>query len=260
MQPRKPNGLEDARADEPEETKHITKKALHTRLNNEFYIPDHTTRGVNRAYLVGVFLGAKWRVPLLEWKRFDAELTPAQKTKAPILCGSNAAAKINRFLEETNRPTLGFSPGLFPDEKWFINVARYIDKANVTGLFLHSLPNSPAPVCITSRMMSAKKNAEEYLLGQRNLLDRPNIYSQIKDVWEGQKKLVSKRMELQALVEHGRELEERIRDEEDKLNAKVLQASMTIFAYGNNIEHADQIFHEENGGIHRNQVNQITEM
>lgn len=260
MLPIRPGQAEDARADEPEETKTLTKKVLHVRLSNEYYLPDHITRGVNRAYLVGVFTGAHWRVPLLEWKRFDAELTPAQKKKAPIMSGSNAIERINHFLEENNRRSLGFAAGVFPDEKWFLNVARFIDKTNATGLFLEALPGAPAPACITSRMMAAKKAAEEFLLGQRNLLASPTIFHQVKEVWESTKKLTARRAELGALIEHGREVETKVREDEDKLQSRLLQASMTIFTFGNQIENPDQIFHEENGNAHRIQVNQITEM
>jgi hypothetical protein len=61
---------EEAHENEPEEIREITKKAIHTRLNNEYYIPEIPSRGVNRAYLVGVFTGEHFRIPLLEYKRF----------------------------------------------------------------------------------------------------------------------------------------------------------------------------------------------
>ena len=57
MIPIRHNNDEEARANEPEEIRKLTKKALHTRLSNEYYLPDHTTRGVNRDYLVGVYTG-----------------------------------------------------------------------------------------------------------------------------------------------------------------------------------------------------------
>jgi len=52
---------EGAREDEPEETRNLTKKALHARLTEHYYLPDHTMRGVNRAYLVGASpMGTIW--------------------------------------------------------------------------------------------------------------------------------------------------------------------------------------------------------
>lgn len=77
MLPIRPNEREAIRLQEPEEIRDLTKKALHARLENEYYLPEQSARGVNRAYLVGIFTGQFYRVLLLDWKRFDAELTPA---------------------------------------------------------------------------------------------------------------------------------------------------------------------------------------
>lgn len=261
MIPIRQHNDEEARANEPEEIRQLTKKALHFRLSNEYYIPEHTTRGVNRDYLVGVFRGDYFRVPLLEYKRFDAELTPAQKKKCPILNGIDAVSKINRLLVETNRRPLGFPDGLYPDEKWFLGIARYIDQVNVTGIFLEPVANAPPIECISTRMVRAKREAERFLMGERQLLNNPSVYNQVKEVWESQKRLVSKRMELEALVSHGRLVETKIHDEESNLNSKILNTSMSIFTYGNNMNNAaDQIFHEQDGNAHRLQLAEITRM
>lgn len=261
MIPIRHNNEEEARADEPEEIRKLTKKLLHARLSNEYFLPDHTTRGVNRVYLVGVFTGAHYRVPLLEFKRFDAELTPAQKKRCPILCGVDAVTKINRLLQETNRPQLGFHAGVYPDETWFLNMARFIDRTCVTGIFLEPLPNAVAPDCVSTRMATAKRAAEEFLMGERDLLANVSIFNQVKEVWESQKRLVAKRMEVEALIEHGRSVEQKMHEEESYLNSKLMTTSMSIFAFGHNLENpADQIFHEENGNAHRLQLAQITQM
>jgi hypothetical protein len=250
-----------ARLHEPEEIRTLTKKELHTRLSNEYYLPDHTTRGVNRDYLVGVFTGEYYRLGLLEFKRFDAELTPAQKKKCPILCGINAVDKINHLLRETARNEIGFPNGLYPDETWFLNIARYIDRACTTGIYLEPIPD-PAPFeCVSTRMVRAKRTAEEFLMGDRNLLANVSVYNQVKEVWESQKRLVGKKMEFDALVVHGRDLERKIHDEEATLSSKLLNASTSIFSHGNDLDNpADEIFHEENGNAHRLQLTQIKEL
>ena len=261
MIPVKPHNEEEARLHEPEELRKLTKKALHTRLSEEYYLPDHTTRGVNRDYLVGVFTGAYFRVPLLEYKRFDAELTPAQKKKCPILCGADAVVKINHLLQETGRSELGFPHGLYPDEKWFLGIARYIDKTCITGIFLDVIPDAPLLNCISARMVRAKRACEEYLMGERELLAQPLIYNQVKEVWESQKRLVARKIDFNALIVHGRSVEEKMNDEESYLNARLLGAAMSIFTHANNLDNpADQIFHEANGNAHRLQLAQITEM
>lgn len=261
MIPQRVRHDDEARADEPEEIRKLTKKAIHERLSNEYFLPDHTTRGVNRQYLVGVFIGAHFRVPLLEFKRFDAELTPLQKKRCPILCGVDAVSKINRLLQETNRPQLGFPQGLYPDESWFLNIARFIDRSCVTGIFLEPLPNEPLPNCISARMVMAKRAAEEFLMGERDLLANPSVFNQVKEVWESQKRLVAKRMEFDSLVAHGRSVEAKMREEEGYLNAKLMNTAMSIFAFGHGIENpAEQIFNEERGAPFRDQIAQIQEM
>jgi hypothetical protein len=263
MIPIRPNNEEEVRANEPEEIRKLTKKALHTRMSNEYFLPEHTTRGINRAYLVGVFTGQYFRVPLLEFKRFDAELTPAQKKKCPILCGIDAVTKIDRLLAETGRSPLGFPEGLYPDEKWFISIARYIDKASITGIFLEPIPDAVFPNCVSARMSTAKRAAEEFLMGghHRDLLSNTSIYNQVKEVWESQKRLVARRMEVNSLMAHGRVVEGKMNDEEAYLNSKLLNTAMSIFTFGNNLDNpADQIFHEEDGNAHRLQLAQITQM
>ena len=250
-----------ARADEPEEIRKMTKKALHARLSNDYFLPDHTTRGVNRIYLVGVFTGVFYRVLLLDFKRFDAELTPAHKKRSPILCGADAVSKINRLLQETNQHQLGFPAGLYPDESWFLNIARFIDRTSVTGIFLEPLPNEQPPNCISARMVTAKRAAEEFLMGERELLANTTVFNQVKEVWESQKRLVAKRMEFDSLVTHGRSVEERLREEEMYLSSKLMTTAMSIFAFGYGIENpAEQIFNEERGAPFRDQIAQIQEM
>lgn len=99
--PLRPQMEQEARLNEPEEIRKLSKKDLHARLANEYYLPAHTTKGVNRTYLVSVFTGAAFRISILEFKRWDAELTPNMKKKQPIICGVDAVAKINQLLTET---------------------------------------------------------------------------------------------------------------------------------------------------------------
>jgi hypothetical protein len=251
---------EEARADEPEEIRGLTKRALHARLNVEYYIPECTSRGINRTYLVGVFTGAHYRIPLIEYRRFDAELTPTLKRRVPLLCLQESATKLTSLLAELRQPPFGFPPGVYPEETWFFNVARYVDRSNICGFFLSGLPAARPPECLTARMMAAKRAAEEYLMGERDLLANSLIYNKVKDVWETQKRLTAKRIEIGALLAHGRDLEERANSEEANLASRLTDTALAIFTHGNGVENADQIFHEENGNAHRLQLNQISSM
>ena len=70
-------------------------------------------------------------------------------------------------------------------------------------------------------MVRAKRATEVFLMGQHNLLTDVPIYNQVKEVWESQKRLVARRMELESLMAHGRSVEEKLRDEESYLNSKL---------------------------------------
>lgn len=140
-----------------------------------------------------------------------------------------------------------------------MDVARFIDKSNMCGIFFEAVPGAPRLNCTSERMARAKRSAEEYLMAG-NMLAVPQIYQHVKEVWECKRKLIAKQMELNALLEHGQELELARNEENSKLTAKLLQASLAIFARGNNIEEPDQIFHEVEGNDHRTQLNQITQM
>ena len=260
MQPIRPDEDDIAHANEPAEIRDLTKKALYARLSNEWCIPECSSRGVNRLYLVRIFTGEHYRVRLIDFKRFEVELTPAQKKKAPMLNGPDALRKINRLLQETNRPQLGFGDGVFPEESWFLGIARYIDRGNISGIFLEGLPNIPFVDSESQRMTIAKRNAEQFLLGDRDLLANKVIFHQVEEVWESQKRLAGKRNDLQALADHGRQLEAKINDEQALLHSKLLQASLTIFTHGNGINNAEDIFHEQNGNNHRLQLNEITQL
>ena len=124
---------------------------------------------------------------------------------------------------------MGFPEGLYPDEKWFLGIARYIDKPSVTGIFLEPITDAVPFDCISTRMVRVKRSAEDYLMGERDLLGNTSIYNQVKEVWESQKRLVAKRMEVNSLLAHGRTVEQRLHEEEACLNSKVLNASMSIF-------------------------------
>jgi hypothetical protein len=109
-------------------------------------------------------------------------------------------------------------------------------------------------------MMAAKKAAEEYLMGERDLLANSLIFNKVKEVWETQKRLTAKRIEIGALLAHGRDLEEKANSEEANLASRLTDTALAIFTHGNGVENADQIFHEENGNAHRLQLNQISSM
>jgi hypothetical protein len=260
MKPTKQDPEERVRDNEPPEMRVLSKKKIHERLAIEYFLPPMNSRGANRSYLVGVFTGDHFRVRTTDIKHFEAELTPAQKKKAPVLFCSTLVSKLNHLLQETNRPPLGFDVGMVPEEEWLVSITRYVDRTNILDVFLQPVPGAQPPVCVSQRMFTAKINAERYLLLGNNLMANNNIYKQIETIHDLSKRLAGHRRELQSLVDKGRVLEETVNTESGDLSDKMYKAALSVFNQGNHNVDAGIIFNEQNGPQSREQLGQIREM
>lgn len=130
MIPQRRNQEAEERLDEPEATRKLSKKALYNMLAETYYLPNILSRGVTRPYLVGVFRDVYLRVPLLEIKTFLAGLTPSLTKRAPHHNTANAFARLQAFVAELQLHPFGFEPNTVPDDKWLMDVARFIDRKN----------------------------------------------------------------------------------------------------------------------------------
>lgn len=263
MRPVRPQGANDREVNinEPAAIRNLSKKQLHTNLKDEYYLPDYNSRGFNRNYLVGVYTGDHYRIEIMAFKHFQADLTPAQQKKAPVLYCSQLVDKIDRLLVETGRPRLGFDPGIVPEESWLLGVARYIDRANLLGVFMEPILQVNAPVpCMSQDMLTAKRNAEEFLLGGQNLLANTSIYKQVEGVHQLSKRLSGHRKELLALVAQGQALEQKVNAEQSDLNDRLYKVAVSIFTHGNRLDNPAEIFMEDAGPQHRMQIAEIVEL
>lgn len=126
---------------EDPETRNLDKKELYTMLLHRFYLPPMQGKGVTREYLVKVFRNQVFRVPLLELKHFEVELTTNQTTRIGLANNSLLVRKINALLRSRGQPELGFDEFEAPDEvntsdqTWLYRVARYIDQSNLLEFF-----------------------------------------------------------------------------------------------------------------------------
>jgi hypothetical protein len=129
-----------------------------------------------------------------------------------------------------------------------MSVARFIDRQNVTGLHLQALANQNQPETQTGRMVQAKRNAEDFLLGRDGLLEHRQVFNVVSELWESQKRVVGKENELELLQQQVELTTQKIADERATLRNALHQAAMTIYAFGHNLEENDRIFLEEEGG------------
>ena len=196
---------QQANLDEPAAIRDMKKKVLYKQLSDQWFLPEENSKGVNRRYLVRVYTGAVYRILIMDYKRFDMELTPAQLKKAPFLSSADVYSKIDALLVEGGQRPLGFEVGCFPEDTWLYKVARWVDRINSAGVYLEALQAlAGAPILDTHRMITAKRNAEQVLITQpgaagRRLMDQPAVYNALKSVWDAHKKHISRQREIEQL-------------------------------------------------------------
>lgn len=126
---------------EDPDTKFLDKKELHTSLAHRFYLPPCHSKGVTREYLLKVHKDQVFRVPILELKHFEVELTTSQTKRIGLTNNSLLVRKLNALLLTRGQQELGFDEYESPDEvgkpdkTWLYRVARYIDKSNLLEFF-----------------------------------------------------------------------------------------------------------------------------
>lgn len=215
--------------DEPAEIRELTKKALHERLSQDYFLPPNHARGITRVYLVGVYTGRYYRVGLFDMQRFMAELTSQHMRKAPHINSNDVKAKVEVLLREHNLPQLGYPVGVIPEEGWLLQVARMLDQTNCTAIFMDPIPNPDQPDILTTRMHTAKMNAERIELRTPGLLADPKIFREIEAIWNCHKRLTNKRREVLALQAMLQEAINKQQQEEAHLEAYLNEAATTMY-------------------------------
>jgi hypothetical protein len=260
MRPTRQNQPED-RANEPERVRGLSNKQIYVNLAAQYHLPPFTSRGVNRRYLLGVFTGDHFRVEAGALHHFMADLTPASKQKSTLIYCNKLMDKLNALLRETNRSPMGFEQGMVPEEKWLLEIIRFVDRSNVLGAFLQAVPGAPLLECMSQNMTRAKANAETYLLlGDNNLLANKSLEKAVLGLYDHGKKLEGQRKELLALVQKGQALEREVNRSAASLRDKLHQTALSVFSLGHGQEDADRIFIEGEGPHLRLELNVIREL
>jgi len=258
VRPPRPNAQNE---NEPEAIRSLKKKALYKLLSERYLLPEENSKGVNRHYLVGVYTGRYFRVDVMDHKRFEVELTPGQQKKTPFLNTADSFVKLQKFLQELGQPPLGFDIGAFPKDTWLYKIIRYVDRENVTGVYLETvdLPYAANIVGAPGNvMMRSKRNAERFLLAQ--VINVSTVYQALKSLWDCHKKEISRRREVEQLTRELASSRERLNGESAAVNAALAKASMVVYSAGTG-EPIDQIFvNNEQAGQRRAQMNDITDM
>jgi hypothetical protein len=126
---------ERSRPGEDNDTKNLSKKAFYNMLSLTYFMPPVIARGVTRDYLLKVHRGQVFRVPLLELRQFEVNLTPEMNKRVGLLNNCFLARKVNVLLRSREQPELGFDEYDPPDEVWLYKIVRYLDPTNILGFF-----------------------------------------------------------------------------------------------------------------------------
>jgi hypothetical protein len=247
--------------DEPEAIRNLKKKAIYKMLSDQYLLPEENSKGVHRRYLVGVYRGDYFTINVMEFKRFEVELTPAQLKKTPYLSSGDVFAKISRLLEEMGLPPLGFEVGLFPEDTWLYKVVRFVDRANATGVYLEAVPARVPPLGdepMSNQMMRAKRHAETFLVG--GIINQPVVYNSLKTLWDSHKKVISRRVEIEQLERELAASRGKLAAEQPHVQSSLAKASLVVFTAGTGNQ-ADAIFIEGEVANHaRLQMTEITDL
>jgi hypothetical protein len=255
-------GQGQANANEPAELRTLSKHALYNMLADQFLLPPLDSKGINRIYLVGVYANRNYRVPLMDFKRFEAELTPAQLKKTALVNMGYILRKLNALLRERGESGLGFPEFVIPEEAWLCKVARFVDRKNVMEFFGEALTGIQ-PITINSeRIHHGRTVAFRYIFQGNRLLDNNKVFNAVKDISETYRRIISKRIDLEEMQFAQQTLAGKLAEEEGALKALLVRAATTIIAVANDQFDPEEIYVDggENANVGRTQLAEMTKL
>jgi hypothetical protein len=192
-------------------------------------MPPKESKGVNREYVVRAYMGLALRIPLREFKLFEATLTPLQQKKAPFISLLDVYQKANQLLNHLGRQPFGFAPGILPEEKWMLGVLRFVDRPNLTGAFL-----TPLEVPQEFRemdfflMKTSQKNASDWL-SSGALASNSNFWNLKCNLWEAVRKLRGTDKDIESLEQALARLRERRAQEQQTVDSRKTSFAMAVY-------------------------------
>jgi hypothetical protein len=228
------------------------KKTLYSVLADEYFLPPRESRGVTKAYLDKVKDGMVFKVETLTLNRFLAELRPSHLKRSVYTCKFEAYSKIDKLLVEREALRLGFEEGQIPDGTWLYKVARYLDQANLCGLFEVALHPAGEGQTDSEWLYRAQRQAEKVLLTETGLGKRPEIKTCLTDLQQTYKRLISRQAELANLTIYGKLLEKQVETDRESMERQLASTSLVVYQAGKkvSVEEALQSRDDEKQGVH----------
>lgn len=247
---------------EPAQIRTKTKKQLYDQLAEELLLPSLNSKGLNRKYLVAVYKKDVYTLNRLDYRRFEAELSPNQLKKNNLTNLAYILKKLNAILREKGEKTLGFPDHWVPEEEWLVKVARYVDRKNVMEFFKLSLPTREPNVSDTDKLHQARANAHVYLFGGNNLMSNNKVYMGLKEISELYRKVINKKIDIEALEASRTTMYSKLAEEEALLKSCIMRTATTVVATAESTFDPDEIYVDDNetSARHRHQLCDVAKL
>lgn len=251
-----------AGVNEPPEIRNLNKHSLYNLLADQFLLPPLESRGVNRIYLVGVYTNRNYRVPIMDYKRFEAELTAAQTKKTALVNLGYILRKLNRLLAERGENNLGFADYVVPEEAWLCKIARYVDRKNLMEFFGASLEDLQPVIIPTERVHYGRTLAFRYIFNDNQLIQNSKVFNAVKEISECYRRIISKRIDLEEIHHAQQQMVAKLAEEEGALKALLVKGATTIISTANEQFNPEDIYIEgaEQANAGRVQLAEMTRL
>ena len=193
---------EETQPDEDIDTRNLEKRELYEMVNETYFIPPYSSKGVTRFYLIQVHKCRVYRVKRTELKYFEVELTADMQRRVSNISNAILVRKLNILLQKTNRLPLGFSEFDVPDQGWLYRIARYIDTSSITEFF--DAPVKPEPPLghqpsQISRIHHGRLAAANWFFREKNIKSNKRIWEAVREISENYRCLVNHRVNIEIL-------------------------------------------------------------
>jgi hypothetical protein len=193
---------EERQPDEDVDTRNLEKRDLYEMVNETYFIPPYSSKGVTRFYLIQVHKARVFRVKKNELKYFEVELTPDMQRRVSNISNAILVRKLNVLLCKTGRQPLGFSEFDVPDQGWLYRVARYIDTSSITEFF--DAPVKPEPPLNSnpsqiSRIHHGRLAAANWFFRDKATKSNKRVWEAVREISENYRSLVNHRVNIEIL-------------------------------------------------------------
>lgn len=226
----------DALVQEGPETRGLSKQGLYNLLAEQWLLPSSESKGVCRPWLIQVHRGEVFRVPLLAYKRFEADLTPQHFKRNSLTSLGYLVIRLNALLNIRGHRQLGFPQFCVPEETWVVKVARFADPHNILEFFTRCVQPLQAVGFdhdMVDRIHVARTLLHRTVLVQPGYMQQSSVFEALVKISELQRKVLAKEFEVEETVTKERAARAELTSVEAAKRDAIVKASTLIYGIEN---------------------------